>query len=58
MHLRHMSENGMAKLSRRGLLNGQKTSYNFVSIVFLGNGSELDSLQEFISQRSRLTNYI
>ena len=26
MRLRHMSENGMAKLCRRGLLDGQKTS--------------------------------
>ena len=26
MRLRHMSENGMAELSRRGLLDGQKTS--------------------------------
>ena len=26
MHSGHMSENGMAKLSRRGLLDGQKTS--------------------------------
>ena len=26
MHLRHMSENGMAELSRRGLLDGQSTS--------------------------------
>ena len=26
MHLGHMSENGMIELSRRGLLDGQKTS--------------------------------
>ena len=26
MRLRHMSENGMAELSRRGLLDGQKTT--------------------------------
>ena len=26
MHLGHINENGMAKLSRRGLLDGQKTS--------------------------------
>ena len=58
MCLGHMSENGMAELSRRGLLDEQKTSYNFVSIVFLGNRSELDSLQAFISQRGHLTIHI
>ena len=26
MHLRHMNEKGMVELSRRGLLDGQKTS--------------------------------
>ena len=36
----------------------KQVSYSFVSIVFLGNRSELDSLQAFISQRGRLTIYI
>ena len=57
MRLRHMSENSMEELSRRGLLDGQKTSklHFFFSIVFLGNKSELDSLQAFINQRAHLT---
>ena len=58
MHLRHMSENDMAELSKRGLLDGQKTSYSFVSTPFLGKRSELDSLQAFISQRGCLTIFI
>ena len=58
MRLGHMSENGMEKLSRRGLLHGQKISYSFVSTTFLGNISELYSLQDFISQRGHLTIYI
>ena len=59
MHFRHMSENGMVELSRRELIDGKKkVSYSFVSIVFLGNRSELDSLQAFISQRGHLTIYI
>ena len=58
MRLGHMSENDMAELSRRGLLDGQKTSYSFVSTTFLGNRSKLDSLQVFISQRGCLTIYI
>ena len=58
MRLGHMSENGMVELSRRGLLDGQKTSYSFVSTVFFENESELDSLQAFISQRGYLTIYI
>ena len=33
----------------------KQVSYSFVSIVFLGNRSELDSLQAFISQRGHLT---
>ena len=53
-----MSGNGMAELSRRGILDGQKTSYNFVSTGFFGNISELDSLQAFISQRVWLAIYI
>ena len=36
----------------------KQVSYSFVSIGFLGNISELDSLQEFISQRGHLTIYI
>ena len=45
MRLDHMSENGMAELSRRGLLDGQKTSkLQFWSTAFLGNKSKLDSL--------------
>ena len=44
MRLGHISENGMVELSRRGLLDGQKTSYNFMSTTFLGNIRELDSL--------------
>ena len=55
MRLGHMSENGMAELSGRGLLDGKKTSYSFVSIAFLGNKSELDSLQAFIIRRGCLT---
>ena len=59
MRLGHISENNMAELSRRGLLDEEKqVSYSFVSIVFLGNISELDSLQAFISQRGCLTIYI
>ena len=58
MRLGHMSENGMAELSGRGLLYGKKTSYSFVSIAFLGIKSELDSLQAFISRRGFLTIYI
>ena len=58
MHLEHMNENDMAKLSRRGLLDGQKTSYSFVSTTFLGNISDLDSFQAFISHRGFLTIYI
>ena len=59
MRLGHMSENGMEELSRRGLLDGQKTSkLQFVSIAFLGNRSKLDSLQAFISQGGCLTIYI
>ena len=59
MHLRHKSENGMVKLSKRELIDGKKNiSYSFVSIVFLGNRSELDSLKAFISQRGHLTIYI
>ena len=58
MCLGHMDEIGMVELSRRGLLDGQKISYSFVSTAFLGNISKLDSLQAFISQRSCLTIYI
>ena len=36
----------------------KQVSYNFVSTVFLGNKSELDSFQAFISQRGCLTIYI
>ena len=36
----------------------KQVSYSFVSTGFLGNISELDSLQAFISQRSCLTIYI
>ena len=36
----------------------KQVSYSFVSTAFLGNRSELDSLQEFISQRGHLTIYI
>ena len=39
-------------------MSRKQVSYSFVSIVFLGNISELDSLQEFISQRGHLTIYI
>ena len=48
----------MVELSRKGLLDVKKTSYSFVSTAFLGNISELDSLQAFISQRGCLTIYI
>ena len=36
----------------------KQENYIFVSIAVLGNISELDSLQAFISQRGRLTIYI
>ena len=36
----------------------KQVSYNFMSTVFIGNISELDSLQAFISQRGCLTIYI
>ena len=36
----------------------KQVSYSFVSTAFLGNKSELDSLQSFISQRGCLTIYI
>ena len=36
----------------------KQVTYSFVSIMFLGNRSELNSLQAFISQRGRLTIYI
>ena len=36
----------------------KQVGYSFVSTAFLGNRSELDSLQEFISQRGCLTIYI
>ena len=39
-------------------MSRKQVSYNFVSIVFLGYRSELDSLQAFICQRGRLTIYI
>ena len=39
-------------------MDKKQVSYIFVSIVFLGNRSELDSLQTFISQRGHLTIYI
>ena len=39
-------------------MNIKQVSYSFVSIVSLGNISELDSLQAFISQRGLLTIYI
>ena len=39
-------------------MDKKQVSYIFVSIVFLGNRSELDSLQAFISQRDHLTIYI
>ena len=48
----------MAELSRKRFLDGKKTSYSFMSTAFLGNRSELDSLQAFISQRGFLTIYI
>ena len=39
-------------------MDKKQLSYSFVSIVFLGNISELDSFQTFISQRGCLTIYI
>ena len=36
-------------------MDRKQVSYSFVSIVFLGNISELHSLQAFISQRGCLT---
>ena len=39
-------------------MDRKQVSYIFVSIVFLGNKNELDSLQAFVSQRGRLTIYI
>ena len=36
----------------------KQVSYSFVITVFLGNISELDSLQSFISQRGCLIIYI
>ena len=36
----------------------KQLSYSFMSTVFLGNRSELDSLQAFISQRGCFTIYI
>ena len=36
----------------------KQVSYSCMSTAFLGNKSELDSLQAFISQRSCLTIYI
>ena len=39
-------------------MDKKQVSYNFVSIVFLGNRSELHYLQAFISQRGRLTIHI
>lgn len=41
MRLEHMSENDMVKLSRKGLLDGYKTSkMKFLSIVSLRNRKE------------------
>ena len=39
-------------------MDRKQVSYGFVSTVFLGNRSELNFLQEFISQRGHLTIYI
>ena len=39
-------------------MDKKQVSYSFVSIVFLGNKSELNSLQAFISQRGHFTIYI
>ena len=36
----------------------KQVSYSFVSIVFLGNRSELNSFQAFTSQRGHLTIHI
>ena len=36
----------------------KQMSYSFVSTAFLGNKSELDSVQAFISQMGLLTIYI
>ena len=36
----------------------KQVSYSFMSIAFLGNKSNLDSFQAFISQRGCLTIYI
>ena len=36
----------------------KEVSYSFVSTTFLGNKSELNSFEEFISQRGLLTIYI
>ena len=38
-------------------MNRKQVSYSFMSIVFLGNISELESLQASISQRGRLNIY-
>ena len=59
MSLGHTSDNGMEKLSRKGLLDGQKTSkLQFCEHCVFGNISEIDSLKAFISQRGCLTIYI
>ena len=59
MRLGHMSENGMAKLSKRGLLDGQGIcKLNFVSTVFLGSKREFDSPEKSITRRERWSIFI
>ena len=54
MCLRHISENGLTQLSRRGLLDGQST---IVSIVSSGIKDESSSLRVFTTPRELLTTY-
>lgn len=56
MQVGHMSKNGTVELSRRELLDGQKTSkIKLLSIVFSRNRKWSDLLQKDIIQREYLS---
>ncbi|KAG8472305.1 hypothetical protein CXB51_034359 [Gossypium anomalum] len=59
MRLRHMSENGMTELSKRGLLDGQGIcKLNFCEHCVFGSKREFDSLEESITRRERWSIFI
>ncbi|KAG8496761.1 hypothetical protein CXB51_007827 [Gossypium anomalum] len=59
MHLGHMSENGMAELSKRRLLDGQGIcKLNFCKHYVLGSKREFDSLEKSITRREHWSIFI